>query len=185
MIWQITRDTARNTAVLLHVTVSFVWPEHLAPVAFAVTRDRITATWSTPPDHGDLWLVRRSLLKHAVEVTESGTTFVLTIVRHKLAMTAAFRGSVGATGAVLDFHAVPGFAHERQHDPNEWHNRELYLDDPDADSNPASPAPPCRCRCNRGAIARPSRRGQRARSAINEATQQASLVVPGRVAVAS
>jgi hypothetical protein len=105
---------------------SVTLPEHLAHVTFDATADRLTATLQLLPDHSELWLTRRSLVHHSYSVGDT-VSVALTALYHQLVMSAAFSAAAGTTGAVLDFHDVPGFQPAWQHDPTAPQNRELYL----------------------------------------------------------
>ncbi len=107
------------TAVLL--------PEHLAPVTFDTTPDRLSATWQSLPDPSELWLTRRSLKKHVIDLGDGNLSIGLSELRHRFVTSAAFLAAAGATSAVLDLHEIPGFDPEWQHDPNEYCNYELDL----------------------------------------------------------
>jgi hypothetical protein len=67
---------------------------------------------------------------HSYSVGDT-VSVALTALYHQLVMSAAFSEAAGTTGAVLDFHDVPGFQPAWQHDPTAPQNRELYLVDRD------------------------------------------------------
>jgi hypothetical protein len=102
-------------------------PEHLTPVAFDTTPDRLTATWQSLPDPSELWLTRRSLTKHVTDLGNGNIGVAFSDVHHRLVTSAAFLAATGATSAALDLHEIPGFDPAWQHDPDNYHNYELDL----------------------------------------------------------
>ena len=81
-------------------------PEPLGPVTFAMTADRLTATWSSLPDHDEVSLSRLSLRRGTVQ-----------LLVHELRASADFLEVIGATSVVLDLSDIPGLKSEWRHDP--------------------------------------------------------------------
>ena len=83
---------------------SVTLPEPLGPVTFGMTTDRLAATWSTLPEHDDLWLQRTSFSSQSWNF-------------HEIVLSRTFVDATGATSASLDLTGVPGFKREWRHDP--------------------------------------------------------------------
>jgi hypothetical protein len=100
------QSRSRGVSRDVHVgdPTSIALPEPLGPVTFVATTNRLAATWSTVPEHDDLWLERTSFLDGSRNFQE-------------ITLSRAFVDATGATSVTLDFSDVPGFKREWRHEP--------------------------------------------------------------------
>jgi len=101
----LTRSRALGRDVRLGDPTSWTLPDPIGPVRFEPTADRLTATWSTLPDHDEIELLRESLRFEPTEIRV-----------HEMLLSRSFLEATGATSATLDFHAIPGFKSQWQQD---------------------------------------------------------------------
>src|SRR5262249_48753618 len=101
-----TRTVAREVRAGEEAAVAF--PAPLGPVTFEMTTDRLTASWSSLPESGELGLSRScSRLDPDLFYT--------------LSLSTAFVEAPGATRAVLEHRDIPGFKSTWRNDPtDEW-----------------------------------------------------------------
>ncbi|TMQ03296.1 MAG: hypothetical protein E6J90_02385 [Deltaproteobacteria bacterium] len=107
----LTRSRSLGRDVRVGDLTSWTLPDPIGPVTFETTADRLTATWSTLPDHDEIELLREGI----------GSQFNFQI----MLLSRSFLEATGATSATLDFHAIPGFKSQWQQDPAASQLREL------------------------------------------------------------
>jgi hypothetical protein len=98
--------------VRVGASTSAALPEPLGPVTFEVASDRLTAKWSTLPEHDEVALRWHS-------ITMAGTK------DHVVAVSRSFLEATEATSAALELSNIPGFKPEWRHAPASQQTHEL------------------------------------------------------------
>lgn len=115
----LTHSRALGRDVRVGDPTAWTLPDPIGPVTFDVTADRMTATWSTLPDHDEIELLREGFL------IQLGPPISTQVRVHEMLLSRSFLEATGATSATLDLHAIPGFKSQWQQDPAAPQFREL------------------------------------------------------------